>query len=375
MPRREAVMTSHGQLPYAGQFGHSPSINGPTWMSALPAASTRSTLTRQWELLKLLPAKAPGTTAAELQKLLSDAGYCTSKRTVERDLVELSRLFPLQCNDKGTPFGWHWTPGKSAELPGISLGEALTLRLVEGSLRPLIPTFMLKTLEPRFNLARQKLDAMSEENPSARWLDKVASVQPELSLQAPAIEAELLETVQQALLKDRQLDCRYYAAHKNQTHSLTLNPLGLVQRGHTSYLIATAEPFADIRQFVLHRFEEAGLLDSPCNGPEGFELQRYIADGAMQFGTQTRIRLRAWVSEGLARLIRETPIAADMQLIPTQDGATLTATLNDSWELKWWLLSHAGSIQVHEPQELRDEIVRRLQLALEQHAHPNTHRA
>lgn len=190
----------------------------------MPSATSRSTLARQWELLKMLPSKGPGITTTELQNLLNDAGHTATKRTVERDLVELSRLFPLQCNNRGMPYGWHWMPGKSAELPGITLSEALTLRLVEDSIRPLIPAFMLKALEPRFHLARQKLEAMSEENLSARWFDKVASVQPELTQIPPEVKADLLETIQQALLNDVQLNCRYYSAHKKQFHTFTLNP-------------------------------------------------------------------------------------------------------------------------------------------------------
>lgn len=337
-------------------------------MNAVPSATSRSTLTRQWELLKLLPPKGPGVTTIELQRLLSDAGHVTTKRTIERDLVELSRLFPLQCNNKGMPYGWHWMPGKSAELPGITLGEALTLRLVEGSIRTLMPAFMLKTIEPRFNLARQKLEAMSEENPSARWLDKVASVQPELTQVPPEIQADILDVIQHALMNDTQLSCRYYSAHKNQFHSFTLNPLGLVQRAHTTYLIATAEPFDDIRQFVVHRFEEARLLASACCKPDGFNLKNYVESGAMQFGTQEKIQLEAWVSEGLARLLQEAPISHDMHLVAEDDGSRLTAIVNDSWELKWWILSHAGYIQIGKPEQLRDEITQRLRSALELHS-------
>lgn len=333
----------------------------------MPSATSRSALTRQWELLKLLPSKAPGFTAAQLQVALADAGYKTSKRTIERDLIELSRLFPLHCNDKGTPFGWYWTPGQSAELPGISLSEALTLRLVEGSIRPLIPAFMLKTLEPRFNLARQKLAALSDDNNSARWLDKVGSVQPEMAQLPPEIKSEQLEVIQQALLNEQQLSCSYYSAHRNQTSQLTLNPLALVQRGHTTYLIATAEPFDDIRQFVLHRFADSQQLTSPCIKPEGFNLSRYIDSGAMQFGNLATINFHAWITDGLARLIRETPIASDMQLREQDGGFDLTATVNDSWELRWWVLSHAGSIVVHAPQALRDEITERLERGAKMH--------
>lgn len=333
----------------------------------MPSATSRSTLTRQWELLKLLPPKGPGVTTLELQSLLSDAGHPTTKRTIERDLVELSRLFPLQCNSKGMPYGWHWMPGKSAELPGISLSEALTLRLVEDSIRPLIPAFMIKTLEPRFNLARQKLEAMCEENVSARWIDKVASVQPELTQIPPEIKADILDVIQQALMNDTQISCSYFSAHKNQVNKLTLNPLGLVQRAHTTYLIATAEPFDDIRQFVLHRFVEAHGLPTQSRKPEEFDLQTYINSGAMQFGTQNKIKLEAWINEGLARLLRETPLSEDMRLVPEKEGSTLTATVNESWELKWWILSHAGSIQVRHPLALRDEVLQRLRTALELH--------
>ena len=72
------------------------------------AATTRSTLARQWELLKLLPSRAPGASASELQGRLQASGFSASKRTVERDLTELSRLFPIQCNSKGVPYGWYW---------------------------------------------------------------------------------------------------------------------------------------------------------------------------------------------------------------------------------------------------------------------------
>jgi hypothetical protein len=129
-------------------------------------------------MLKLLPNRAPGLTAAELHQQLEEAGHRTTKRTVERDLNELSSLFPLHCNDKGTPYGWYWQPGRSIDLPGITVGEALTLRLVEDSIRPLVPGLMLKSLESCCSQARQKLAALGEESASARWVDKVASVQP-----------------------------------------------------------------------------------------------------------------------------------------------------------------------------------------------------
>ncbi|HBO4785973.1 TPA: WYL domain-containing protein [Pseudomonas aeruginosa] len=56
-----------------------------------------------------------------------------------------------------------------------------------------------------------------------------------------------------------------------------------------------------------------------------------------------------------------------MLLTSEEDGAHLTATVNDSWELRWWILSHAGSIQIRKPRQLRDEIGQHLRAALELH--------
>lgn len=333
----------------------------------VPTNSTRQTMARQWELLKLLPGKAPGFAAAELQKRLGQAGHEVSKRTIERDLAELSRQFPIQCNDKGVPYGWHWMPGAASEIPGVSLSEALTLQLVERSLRPLIPRHMLQALEPRFQQARLKLQALSSDIPAASWSDKVASVHPELTLIPPALDEHVLEQVQNALLHSLQIECTYYAAHKDREHRFTLNPLALVQRGQVTYLLATVEPFEDVRQFALHRLSEARVTQQPATAPDEFNLNDYLAGGAMQFGHVGAVKIEAWINDGLSRLLRETPLSNDMKLTMDEDGASLTATVNDSWELRWWILSHAGSIQIRKPKRLRDEISQRLRAALDLH--------
>lgn len=43
---------------------------------------------------------------AQLPAMLTERHFQVSKRQVERDLKELAEIFPLECNDTGTPFGW-----------------------------------------------------------------------------------------------------------------------------------------------------------------------------------------------------------------------------------------------------------------------------
>lgn len=335
----------------------------------MPDTTSRSTISRQWELLRQLPARAPGMTSQQLAERLRSAGFTVSKRTVERDLNELSQLFMLHCNERSKPYGWYWKPGGGSELPGLTVAEALTLQLVESSLHPLLPAFMLESLQPRFAQARSKLASLSPELPAARWPERIASVSPEFSLLPPRVDSCVLENIQQALLDDLQLHALYQSAGQNQPHERVLNPLALIQRGQVTYLVATVEPWHDPRLFALHRFQRATPLHQPVRRPEGFVLADYIASGALQFSTPgaTTLQLQARVSHELARQLGETPLAADMQLGPAEaDGLhPLTATLPDTWQLRWWLLSQAGAIAVLQPASLRHELNERLRKALQ----------
>jgi Predicted transcriptional regulator len=329
----------------------------------LPSAKAHSTVSRQWELLRQLPSKSPGITTSEITTRLQSAGYTISKRTVERDLIDLSLMFPLQCNDASAPYGWYWKPGVSVELQGITLTEALSLALVEDAIRPLLPNSMLKVLEPRFSHARQKLKTLGEENHAARWLDKVASVSPDLNLQAPDIPEDILETLQQALLEEKQLQCQYYSAHTDKLSQLTLNPLALVQRGLITYLIGTAHPYTDVRQYAVHRFRQLTLSPTSTEGLRDFNLQAYLRTDALQFGKVEKIAFQAWISEKQARLLRETPLSADMMMTDLGKGYRVTATISDSWQLQWWILSLGDGLIVEKPQNLREQIAQKLRSA------------
>jgi len=57
-----------------------------------------------------------------------------------------------------------------------------------------------------------------------------------------------------------------------------------------------------------------------------------------------------------------------MRLESEEDGHRLTATVQDSWQLRWWVLSQAGSIAVRESAVLRKELIRQLEAGLAAHA-------
>ncbi|NIE76738.1 WYL domain-containing protein [Pantoea sp. Ap-967] len=183
----------------------------------MPFATTRATLSRQWALLRQLPSRSPGVTSAELVWRLRDVGFNVSKRTVERDLNELSLIFALERNDKSIPFGWHWSANALGELRG------------------------------------------------------------------------------------------------------------------------------------------------------NFDLQGYLRGESLQPVPGEGMGMQAWVSDSLARQLRQTPLSADMQLTALEQGHRLRATVEDGWALRWWVLSQGDGVVVEQPLGLRDEIARTLSNAAAQY--------
>ncbi len=328
----------------------------------MPSNKTRNTLARQWELLKLLPSRGTGKTAKEIADALAEAGFSVSKRQVERDLIDLQEVVGLQCNDASIPYGWRWGSAP-VELPGVTLAEALSLQIVEETLKPLLPGSVLRTVQPRFEQAKAKLAALAEQNPAAAWSDKVMSVPPTLPMLQPVVDEELLELVQSALLNNEQLDV-VYLGFSNEPKELRLHPLGLVVRGAGTYLVATAFDYADVRLYALHRFQSAGRTYETAKRPKGFKLAQYVDEGALQFGKGGVLKLVARIDEMLAKYLTETPLSENQRLKPTHSGFELSASVVDSWQLHWWLLSHAESIEVVSPIGLRKRVLESLEKAI-----------
>ncbi len=338
----------------------------------MPTNSHHDAIARLLAILKKIPRKSPGISAREMMIWLNDEGYECSKRTVERDLDVLASHFPLFYEEEKSPYKWQWMPEAAPEFPGLTLADAISLHLVEDLLRPLLPVAVLESLRPHFQQAQKKLEALAETTPNARWIDKVRHVSPTLPLLPPKIADGVLETVQDALLADLQLEVAYQRPDAEEPQTMCLHPLGLVQRGPVTYLVATAFDYTDARIYAVHRIREANKLSEPAHRPEGFSLDEYIRSGALQFGNGETIQLVARVSEWLAGILSETPLSSDQRLEKTGQEYQVTASLDDTWQLCWWILAQGDAITVIEPEELRQEIAKELRRAARRYSSNKT---
>ena len=283
--------------------------------------SQNDTLLRQWEMLRCFPQHPRQITARELTERLMAAGFEVSKRTVERDLLSLSEIFPLISNERSRPYGWSWSKDAEAfAFPTMSPLQALTLELAHDHLATLLPASLLGTLAPYFKCADSVLSSGEGVKKLASWRKKVAIVPSNQPLIPPHYSEEIIEAVHSALLSEQQLEISYTSRELGETKTYPVHPLGIVQRGAATYLVATLYDYTDIRMLAIHRIRSAQLLEQPAKIPKKIDLAKYIRQGAFGFEESGEIKLVVRFTPLAVEHLRETPLSLDQQIEPEQAG-------------------------------------------------------
>src|SRR5690606_34693607 len=234
-------------------------------------------------------------TAGELRRALVAEGFDVTERTVQRDLHTLSTAFPLVNDERSKPYGWSWLKGAPRlALPALTPAEALAFRMVKQFVEPLLPASVVAALSGHFAAADRSLHEAA--GVQRNWPSKVRIVHPTQLLHTPAIPKKVYADITDALLHGRMIAGTY---GRNGGKRLELHPLALVQRGPVTYLVARAFDFRDARLYAMHRFHATQVLDRPAE--TAFDVDAYLAGGALEFGDGRRIRLELLLDRSAAQ--------------------------------------------------------------------------
>jgi predicted DNA-binding transcriptional regulator YafY len=328
-------------------------------MPRKPKEPTKSTLQRQWLMLRAIPRSPRVIGTADLMARLTSAGYSVDVRTIQRDLNNLSTLLPLD-SDQCKPQGGGWLPNAGQfDIPGLEPQAALAFHMAESHLRTVLPASTLETLRPWFDTARAVLD--DHGNGLAKWAKKIRVLPRGLPQRVPVIRPEVQAAVYQAVLQDTKLSILYGRSADpkdgDQGTRRVISPLALVVRDGIVYLVCVFDGHSDPRQLALHRMTSAELLSDPAQRPKGFSIDSYIAEG--QFGIPFNprpIKLEAEFYRSVARQLQELPISEDQTIREVdKDNVLLRATVPDTLELRLWLKSFGDEVAILKPVALRRE--------------------
>lgn len=310
---------------------------------------------RYFLILQSLPRLPQKNDVERITQHLAAADHNVTVRSVQRDLNKLSEKYDI-VSDGAKPAGWSWKrDAVIMNLPDLDPHTALALKLAQSYLEQLLPSATLDHLKPQFRLAEETLDKHCRG--LRKWPDKIRVIHRGPPLATPKVSSDAQSILYEALLKEKRVHIRYRKNPTDVSKEYELNPLGLIVRDRLTYLIGTVGDNLDVRQFALHRVEEAAMLDTTAKYPKGFDIDAFIRQGEMAFATGRNIRLRFALAPGATRQLRECPLAPDQIIIEAEtddDYPIIEATVQDSMELRWWLQSFGDEAEILEPADLRE---------------------
>ncbi len=327
--------------------------------------NSTATTARQWQLLTQLErSRWRGTHHIHEQLRLS--GFDVSLRTIQRDLNALSSRFPIEKNN-ANPQGWRWKEDAPVQsLPHMSLSQAVAFNMVEANLAQLLPPAILEELFPWFDLARRQL---KDSKVAHTWLDRVRIEPATQPLIAPKICRKCKDAIYEAIFYGRQITASYTRRNRDNAGVYALNPLAIVQRGVVIYVLATRVDDAEalIRTFALHRFTAVTVEDIDAVIPADFDLSSYLDGGGMGFvhplfrdrpdrGKDTKVKLV--FNGGAGSSLTESRLSEDQEVIEDEDNntQTITATVNLTSQLVWWLRGFGKKLSHIEPEILAQAV-------------------
>ena len=320
---------------------------------------------RQWKILESLPRQPRKLYVKEIRDILEASGIFVSLRTVQRDLISLSSIFPLvNDNDlneasKG-PYGWSWHKDANGVNPAMDPIEALTLSLAKEYLAPIMPSKTFRRISIFFNRANSVLNQM-EKSRIKRWRERVRVVSQWQRLIPPKVDPEVESEIYNGLFYGKKLEVNYHKKSSAAADKRLVNPLGIVLHGVVHRLICTMDQDPSPRHLPLHRFKSAKILEKKVIEPKNFNIDEFISEENIGYLISKRkIQLEAKFTSSAGFHLTETPITEDQVLEKIVDrgsvkGYALKAQVFDSSQLRWWLLGFGHQVEVINPTSLRQE--------------------
>ena len=288
-------------------------------------------------------------TARELSKRLE-----VSERTIHRDMEALSIAGIPVTAERGINGGWSLLEAYRTNLTGLNEAEIHALFLTQPN-RLLTDLGLHKAADAALIKLLAALPSISRRD--AEYVHQRIHIDP-ASWHPTEENISSLATLQKAVLQERKLFFTYQR-DGNGSFERLVDPLGLVAKGSTWYLIAAIED--EIRSYRVSRIQTAQVLNEPCLRPQNFDLADYWAQSSTHFvASLPRYSVTVRIAPDLLEHIYHAGRYAKIESADPPD-ANGWIRLRLQFEMEesacGYLLSFGPRVEIVEPLELRDKMI------------------
>jgi predicted DNA-binding transcriptional regulator YafY len=278
-----------------------------------------------------------------------------SQRTIHRDLESLSAARIPVSAMRGAQGGWQLEKGWRTQVPSLDEGELRALLMAQP-----------RTLgNPRLAAAAQSalnklMAAMPEPmKAQAAHMQQRLHVDP-TGWRATGEDISMLAVVQEGVSRDRKLSFEYTRADGEKS-SRTADPLGLVSKGLSWYLVARTAK--GMRTFRVSRMEHVTMLAVGFERPARFDLaQHWQAATAELDRKRASFKTVILATVEAARRIEGWCVTREAKgegvKKAGQGRVALEVDFDDEGQARFFVLGMGAAVQVLEPEGLRGWVAR-----------------
>lgn len=240
-----------------------------------------------------------------------------------------------------------------------ALYQVLSLQVLQSTFGDTATDGLEKQLDAAEHLTQEQLR-------TRRLRERVRIVPDGVGRLRTKISKEVLASVMDALAGDQKILVEYRSARGNLS-SLELNPLGLVAKDGTLYLLAIKSLRDGPIHYALQRVQSAMVRPLPAQGRAKFKLDEYIrATHQLSHAIDQRlepVKVKLMVHPEWLYHFEERPLSENQVIQKAQQPqkwSTVRAEIPLSMLLTHFILSLGPGVEVLEPENLRVSVADKL---------------
>ena len=322
-------------------------------------------ISRQWALLHHLSNHPNGVSIEELSKELH-----VSPRTIQRDLNVMKDADVSIDEEQKLPSGKKFLsfallPDKESR--HLNYDEAVALYIGRQFFEPMMGSILWESVNSALRKIRNAVGARA-----VYFFDHIGHqvLQTRVGWSNYNSKSQYLDDILLGMEDLRCVNIQYQSQDSPKPEIYAIDPYHILMHKGSIYIIGFSHKAKAIRHWKLDRVEAAIVLETKFKKPDDFSIDKYMEGsfGVIHFPTEKLLKVVIQFDESVARYVSEHIWSNSQKLTKQPDGSVvLELQLNNTVEVKNWILSFGSHAKVLKPTTLKDEIVADLQAALKQY--------
>lgn len=307
--------------------------------------------------------------AYELQGEPNDS----QRRQIQRDLDSLSDALKQALKSEIDKKPKKYYLPASANMDTTDSSTAMLLLLAESFLKKVAPKDLLENAKWLFDGANNQLEASKKVK---NWRKRIYFKPLQDEFKGIKPEDEL--TIYQALQQDEPLKIIYHSQQHDEEREYRAYPVKIVIEPYCRLLILENPTHKDTITFLFHRIKHAEIIKNFNEFPDRVKLnldkiEQELPKHTESMFSRQQLDLTLQVAQHERYIIDDAPVFANYEKsqvsIEDDEVEFSISKVFVSYSVLNYLIAHADSIYVAEPEELRDRVVEHLERGLERYGY------